>query len=72
MRQGFFHAFLTAFRSKMTPNPMEFPLFFSQMPWKFHDLDLSKIHAMFQHGQQIKLGVVMEFGVDFGQTAMDL
>ena len=42
------------------------------MPWKFHELDLSKIHVMFQHGKQINLdkwhGIYMEFGVDLDQT----
>ena len=34
----------------------EIPLFFSQMPCKFHDLNLSKTHIMSQHGRQIKPG----------------
>ena len=67
----FSHAILTTVwsGSKMRPNPMEIPSFLKEMPWKFHDLTLSKIHVMFQHGKQIKTSMNdMEFGVDLGQT----
>ena len=73
MWHGFSHVFLTTVWSKMRPNPMEIPSFSWQIPWKFHDLNLSKIHVMFLHGKQINLdkwhGIVMEFGVDLNQTA---
>jgi len=53
----------------------EIPPFSWQMPWKFHDLNLSKIHVMSLHGKQIKLdeshGIGMEFGVDLGQTTVN-
>ena len=46
-----------------------------QIPWKFHDFSLSKIHVTFQHGKQINRdkwhGIVMEFGVNLDQTAVD-
>ena len=55
-----------------TKSAREIPSFSEQMPWKFHDLNLSKIHVMFQRGKQIKPdkwhGMVMEFGVDLDQT----
>ena len=54
----------------------EIPSFSKQMPRKFHDLNLSKIHVMFQHGKQIKPGLTWNCpGIWCGfrwQTAVDL
>lgn len=51
----FSHMLLTGVWSKMTPNPMEISSLSYQMPWKFHDLALSKIHVMFeQHVKQVQ------------------
>ena len=76
MCQGFSRVFLTEVWWKMRPNPMEIPSFSEQMPWKFHDLNFSKIHVMFQYGKQINMdkahGIVMKFDVDLDQTAVDL
>ena len=52
MRHGLSHVFLSAVWSKMRPNPMEIPSFSQKMPWKFHDLNLSKIHVLVYHGKQ--------------------
>ena len=56
MWHGFSHDFFTAiwFGSKMRQNAMEVSSFSEQMPWKFHDPNLSKFHVMFQHGKKIK------------------
>jgi len=35
---------------------MKIPLSSEQMPWKFHDLNLPKIHVMIEHEKQIKPG----------------
>ena len=32
--------------------------FLNECPWKSHDLNLSKIHVMFQHGKQTKPGLM--------------
>ena len=51
-----FSCLLTAVWSKMRPNPMDIPSFSERMTWKFGELNLHKIHVMFEHGQQIKSG----------------
>ena len=56
MCHGFSHVFLTTVWSKMRPSPMEIPSFSLHMPWKFFNLDSSKIHVMFEHGEPIKPG----------------
>ena len=54
MGQEFSDVFMKAVWLKTAQSPMEIPSFSKKMPWNFHDLNLSKIHVMFQHGRQIK------------------
>ena len=56
MGHGFFHDLLSAVRSKMSSNSIGILSFSWQMPWKWHDLNLSKIHVMFEHANQIQSG----------------
>ena len=69
MRHGFYHVFLTAIWSKMTPNPIISLANATEIPWL--ELIQNPCHVWAWRANKTWIND-MEFGVDTDQTAVDL